>query len=53
MTKYRHFWQYNGVAQFTDIVEWCDQNNIVIWANMETIYFTNEQDYMWFLLRWA
>jgi len=53
MTKYKHRWQYNGVVPFNQVLNWCDQHNIVIWNEWETLYFTNEQDYLLFLLRWT
>lgn len=48
-------WQYNGVAPFTDIVNWCQNTfgteNVL--AKWETIYFYNERDYLVFLMRWS
>lgn len=48
-------WQYNGVAPFGEIVQWCrDTFGFVDWFwRNETIYFENEQDYTMFLLRWS
>ena len=46
-------WQYNGVATFDDIMNWCEHhfgNNWVL--SFETIYFKYERDKMFFLLRW-
>lgn len=54
----KHSWQYNGVAPWGEITQWC-------WTNFgnghhercrwqwETIYFAREDDYAFFLLRWA
>lgn len=51
-----HFpsWQYNGIAPFEEVVEWCEQHfgNDWIW-NFETIYFKHERDRTAFMLRWA
>lgn len=47
-------WQYNGVAPFDEITDWCKQNiqgfSVI---KFETIWFHNESDYILFLLRWA
>lgn len=47
-------WQYNGVAEFTQIVLWCEQNlgDNFIW-NFETFYFKQEKHKILFLLKWA
>ncbi len=46
--------QYNGVAQFPDILTWCEQQfgNDYYW-NFETIYFKSINEKALFLLRWA
>ena len=48
-------WQYNGVAPWTDIVNWCWDTYPVgsVYHRFETIHFQNERDYTLFLLRWA
>jgi hypothetical protein len=48
-------WQYNGIAPWTDIVRWCNQHiPDYCWSNgFETITFTDEKAYAWFLLRWS
>jgi hypothetical protein len=48
-------WQYNGRAPFNDIWDWCIQNmkGRFYTNNFETIHFTNEKEYILFLLRWA
>lgn len=51
-------WQYNGVAHWIEIIRWCSITfgigNTRWYTNgWETIYFTHERDYAWFLLRWA
>jgi hypothetical protein len=47
-------WQYNGVAPWTDIVEWCwaqfGAENVL--ASWDLIIFNHEKDYTLFLLRW-
>ena len=47
-------WQYNGVAEFTQIVLWCEKNlgDNFIW-NFETFYFKQEKHKTLFLLKWA
>lgn len=47
-------WQYNGVAPFEEVAEWCEKHfgNDWIW-NFETIYFKHERDRTAFMLRWA
>jgi hypothetical protein len=52
----QHRWQYNGAAQFNDIVAWCFQHfgSKVTWSYLnETIYFKDEREYTLFLLRWS
>ena len=47
-------WQYNGVTTWCNIRQWCLGNFGVFDSNgYETIYFHDEKDYAWFLLRWA
>lgn len=48
------YWQYNGVAPFDDVLDWCEEHlgNDWIW-NFETIYFKHERDRTAFMLRWA
>jgi hypothetical protein len=48
-------WQYNGVVPFDDIIDWCREHfTRVHWSYLnETIFFANEKDYTFFLLRWA
>ena len=52
-------WQYNGVASWLDIIDWCLDNlyhgghyEPNWWSKYETIYFKDEKEYAWFLLRW-
>ena len=47
-------WQYNGVASFDDVLEWCEEQlgNDFVW-NFETIYFKTQEDKMMFALRWS
>jgi hypothetical protein len=46
-------WQYNGVAQWNDITNWC-RDHLRAWdAKWETIYFQDEKEYTLFLLRWT
>jgi len=51
---YRYKWQYNGIAPFEEISDWC-RNNLKghTYIPYETIWFSNERDYHWFLLRWS
>ena len=53
MASYR--WQYNGIALFDDITAWCRLylNKATISYLNETIYFFDEKDYAFFLLRWS
>lgn len=48
-------WQYNGVARWTDVVDWCYANlePEQYYPRWETITFYNEQAYTLFLLRWS
>ena len=55
-----HSWQYNGVAPWAEIVQWCIENLYhgghyePKWhTGPETIYFSDEKEYAWFLLRWS
>lgn len=47
-------WQYNGVAPFDDVLDWCEEHfgNDFVW-NFETIYFKHDRDRTAFMLRWA
>jgi hypothetical protein len=53
--EYVREWQYNGVAAWTEIVNWCwatfGAENIL--AGWETIHFKNETDYLILLLYWS
>ena len=48
-------WQYNGAAPFDVIIAWCHKHfEHVTWSYLnETIYFKNEKEYAFFLLRWS
>ena len=59
--KQTYTWQYNGRAPWSEIIDWCCEN---LWHGghyepnwhasvFETIYFTDEKEYVFFLLRWA
>ena len=51
---YNHKWQYNGVAPWDEIVNWCSSNITGhSYIKFETIWFSREQDYAWFLIRWS
>jgi len=52
-TLYNWKWQYNGVAPFDNIVDWCKINVKGFGVIHETIWFSRQQDYAWFLLRWS
>lgn len=46
-------WQYNGVAPWNVVFEWCKEHCKYGWyTRFETIYFENEADYTWFALKW-
>ena len=54
-------WQYNGVAHWVDILEWC-YHNLYHGGNYEpnwytnnrdTFYFKDPKEYTLFLLRWT
>jgi len=47
-------WQYNGVAEFGIVLEWCEEHfgDDYIW-NWETIYFKSEKEQLAFVLRWS
>lgn len=48
-------WQYNGVAPWSDIADWC-RNTFgegKVNATWDTFYFKSEKHYMLFLLRWS
>ena len=47
-------WQYNGVASWQDICNWCSYHCKSWWTNRrDTMYFDDEKEYAWFLLRWS
>jgi len=51
-------WQYNGVAPMAEVIKWCLTtfgDPPVTWHSngFETIYFRDEKDYAWFMLKWA
>jgi hypothetical protein len=54
-------WQYNGVASWDELLVWCMKNLYhgeyykTNWYtnHRDTFYFTDEKEYMLFLLRWA
>lgn len=48
-------WQYNGVAPWFEIIDWCYTmfSAKSIWHQYETIHFQQEGDYVLFLLRWS
>lgn len=56
-----HTWQYNGVAPWHEIVEWCIKhlyhggNYEPNWYTnqTDTFYFTDPKEYTMFVLRWS
>lgn len=56
-------WQYNGVAPFNTLFEWCKntlgsaqtpgRSHMNWYCKNETIYFFDEEDYTMFVLRWG
>jgi hypothetical protein len=48
-------WQYNGVAKWKVIVDWCEANLGGEWTTngFETIFFTTEPARTCFMLRWT
>jgi len=48
-------WQYNGLAPWVEITEWCKTHcERVTWSRRSgTIFFYTEADYTMFLLRWS
>jgi hypothetical protein len=48
-------WQYNGRAPWDEIWRWCytNINDEFYTNNFETIHFSTERAYNFFLLRWA
>ena len=59
-------WQYNGLAPWEDIIEWCSTtfgngvqcslwNEDMVWYTngFETIYFKDKEDLVLFVLRWG
>lgn len=50
----RYSWQYNGVALWQEVWDWCRNNFDYCWTNhYDTIHFDDEKEYAWFLLRWS
>lgn len=49
------FWQYNGIAPFYTINEWCQQHlDPMDWqSNFEMFFFKDESIKAFFLLRWS
>ena len=47
-------WQYDGVAPWADIVQWCNATiPEYCWSNgVETITFTSKKAYTFFSLKW-
>jgi len=49
----KYQWQYNGVAPWKTIINWCNDHIPDSCTNRsETIYFSTARDYTLFLLRW-
>lgn len=48
-------WQYNGVAPFDEVYRWCQKNipDYIKYNGWETLVFTDEKAYIWFILRWG
>ena len=50
-------WQYTGRAPWDEIVKWCEihfgRGTGRYFAAWETIKFSHERDYVFFLLKWA
>lgn len=46
-------WQYNGIAPWKTIINWCFDHIPDSYNKSETIYFSSAEDYTLFLLRWA
>ena len=46
-------WQYNGVAPWFEIAQWCADNLEHTKCTWETVYFYDEREYLLFLLRWG
>ncbi len=48
-------WQYNGAEEYWRIVKWClDTFGFEGWCyKNEMLYFDNDKDYEFFLLRWS
>jgi hypothetical protein len=49
-------WQYNGAAPMKEIIQWCSDNlksDSYSYLGWETIWFSNPEDYSYFLLRWV
>lgn len=47
-------WQYNGVAPWDELIDWCKAHIENAWSfQFETIFFYTEADLTMFLLRWG
>lgn len=48
-------YQYNGVASWITILSWCGKNldGRFYCNDRDTITFTDDGAYAWFLLRWS
>lgn len=53
--SYKHEWQWNGVAKFVEIIDWCQDNfGSNGWDfKHETFMFDDEKKFVLFLLRWS
>ena len=53
--NWQHTWQYNGIAPFREIIEWCAAAMPGCWHTNghETLYFKDDTAYTVFLLRWS
>ena len=50
-------WQYNEVAPWREIIDWCWANivhfSVSAHNHSETIFFYDDKDYTTFMLRWS
>ena len=48
---YKH--QYRGLVAIAELINWCEQNfgNDWVW-NWDVFYFKNQQDLLYFVLKW-
>lgn len=53
MSHVTNIWQYNGMAQWSEIIQWCEHHLKHWHAQWETITFYDEREYVLFLLRWS